>query len=131
MITRHLLGGLLAVGIFLGSSGVAMAQRPAHYVPVKPPISPYFMYSEINTTGLPNYYTYLLPAQQYRNFVSKTDPNFARFEERITLAGDRVEQLIERQLELRQTTGVGAPAAPATFMELSHFYNKPVGRKRR
>lgn len=122
--------GVAVVGLFLGLSSEASAQRPAHYRPIRPPFSRYFGYSAFNTTGIPNYYLYVRPAQQYdalqyQTFLEHERPEtFEAAGSRTTLDENRVRDIFDRQLELRGTTGVGAPAQAASYQNYSHFYPK-------
>jgi hypothetical protein len=120
----------LVAGLFLASGGVARAQRPAHYFPVRPPLSPYLYYSAVNTTGLPNYYTYIRTTQQFQSFLDRSRAQIGRIENRLRL-GDTggVSDEAARQVELRETTGYGSPAVPGTFMEYSHYYSIRPGRR--
>jgi hypothetical protein len=121
MKTQVQLLGFLVV-LFCGSTQ-AFAQTPAHYYPVRPPISPYFAYSAINTTGLPNYYTYIRPAQQQAQYAMMAEQaNRMSAATRVVLTEQSVGEMVQRQLMERQTTGYGAPAVAATFQDLSHFY---------
>jgi hypothetical protein len=43
-------------------------------------------------------------------------------ETRMTLNEDRVADLVAERIEVRQNTGVGSVAQPATYMTYSHFY---------
>jgi hypothetical protein len=112
-----------AVAIICGGAE-AFAQLPAHYYPVKPPMSPYFAYSAFNTTGLPNYYTYVRPALQEQQYMRMAEQasRAAMVSSRIVLSEQAVGEIVQRTLMERQTTGYGAPAVAATFQDLSNFY---------
>ena len=77
--TAMLAGGMLAGSLLTGYWGVLMAlacqhaqaQRPAHYYPSRPTFSPYLLYNQVNLTGIPNYYTFVQPATQYRDFLQR------------------------------------------------------------
>jgi hypothetical protein len=120
---------VLALGLLLMTGSAAWAQRSPHYSPVRPPISPYLYYSAINTTGLPNYFTYVRPAIQFQAFTQRRAFD-ARLETRVRMDDERVTGIVERQLRLRETTGLGAPAVAGTFMDFSHYY-PPSGVVRR
>jgi hypothetical protein len=125
MKSRYLRHVLLSVGFLLMTSATAWAQRPAHYYPLHAPLSPYLYYSAINTTGLPNYYTYIRPAQRFQSYLERRPTDLARLETRVRLDESRVAEMIQRHLEVRETTGLGAPATPATFMDYSHYFSRP------
>jgi hypothetical protein len=130
MIANPLRVGLVAAGLFLLAGTSAWAQRPAHYYPLRQPISPYLFYSAINTTGLPNYYTYVQPRLQFQTFLERTRLLTGRFDDRNRLGEIRLSPTPPtRVLEVRETTGYGAPALPGTFMEYSHYYSITPGRR--
>ncbi|MGE0756004.1 MAG: hypothetical protein AB7F89_19980 [Pirellulaceae bacterium] len=123
--------GLMAL-LFLSGSQAVYGQRPAHYAPSRPVLSPYFFYSAINTTGLPNYYTYVRPAIQFEAFLQRSNVMAGRADTRSRLTDGEVTSIVERQLRLRETTGAGAPALPGNYMDLSHFYGtSATGTRRR
>ena len=133
MISRSVLRGLMALGLFVCAGNVAWAQRPAHYFPLHQPLSPYLYYSAINTTGLPNYYTYIRPQTQFRAFLERRVSENLRGGEtggRIRLDENRVAEIVARQLEVRETTGLGATALHGTYMDYSHYFSQPATRRR-
>ena len=106
----------------------ADAQRPAHYYPARPTFSPYLLYNQVNLTGIPNYYSYVQPATQYRDFLSRAQPT-NRGTGRETLVSEQaVARIIQQELRERSTTGIGAAAVPASYGNYSHFYSRPQGR---
>ncbi len=121
----------LAAGFVMATAASsAQAQRPAHYYPSRPTFSPYLLYRQLNLTGIPNYYSYVQPATQYRDFLirGQTRPAAARRE---SLIGAReIANMVERRLEQRPSTGIGAPAIPARYGDYSHYYNAPAAGAR-
>jgi hypothetical protein len=113
-------------------TALAQGPLPARYTPARPTISPYFAYSAINTTGLPNYYTYVQPFQQTQyTTAARRDlvaPN--SYDSRVSLTERSIEELLDRRLSQRLTTGGGAPATAATFQNYSHFYPRPTAGRR-
>ncbi len=107
----------------------AQAQRPAHYYPARPTFSPYLLYRQINLTGIPNYYTYVRPATQYRDFLVRSQPS-PRSRQRLVGDSDAVARIIERELRQRPSTGIGAAAIPARYGDYSHFYRAPGSGRR-
>lgn len=120
---------LLAAMLVTAMTQDAQAQRPAQYYPAKPTFSTYFLYRQLNGTGIPNYYSYVKPATQYRDFLTRAQP--MREEARTTLSVEgEVSRILDSQLRQRSTTGIGQPAYPAQFGETSHFYPRtPVMRR--
>ncbi len=120
---------LLAAVMVIGMAQSARAQRPAHYYPARPAFSSYLLYRQLNATGIPNYYSYVRPATQYRDFLARNPqaPNEGR--QTLMRVEREVARVVETQLRQRTTTGIGQPSVPAQFGEMSHFYPRsPVGR---
>jgi hypothetical protein len=119
--------------LFSGTSSAwAQYPRPSHYYPSRPPISPYFGYSQVNTTGVPSYYTFVRPAQEqaalYSRTYSRTNAYYAA--PRTAINESLIADMVVDRLDVRQTTGIGAPSVPATFQDRMHFYPQPViGRR--
>jgi hypothetical protein len=124
----------MVAATFLLGTAVAEAQfpRPAHYTPARPPLSPYFGYAQINTTGLPSYYTFVRPAQEAAALYSRT---YSRTNAYYTppsgaLNESLIADMVVDRLEVRQTTGIGAPSVPATFQNRLHYYSpSPISRR--
>jgi hypothetical protein len=107
------------------------AQRPSHYYPARPTFSTYLLYRQFNGTGIPNYYQYVRPATQFRDFVNRTTETGRRTTTQVLDVERQVERALESQLRQRPTTGVGRAAIPAQFGNTSHFYQRPeIGRRR-
>ena len=127
-----ILAAICVLGL-LGEKAHAQT-RPSHYVPARPTISPYFAYSAINTTGLPNYYTYIQPLQQQTQLAlaAQADPRQTLgYDNRIAFTERSLGEALDRQLRQRSTTGAGAPATAATFQDYGHFYpSMPKGGRR-
>ena len=119
--------------LFAVEGSVQAQSHPSHFVPARPTISPYFAYSAVNTTGLPNYYTYIQPLQQHTQIAAAfTDPRVSLgYENRAVLTERSIAELLDRQLRQRVTTGGGAPSTAATFQTYSHYYPtaNPVRRR--
>lgn len=117
---------LLSLLAVLAIGSIAAAQRPSHYYPARPPISPYMGYSNVNTTGLPAYYATVRPTMDFQSVVRsyRTGSAFAPapVAMRTTLDDERVADMVAQRIEVRQSTGVGATSVPSTFMTYSHFY---------
>ncbi len=125
MKLRYLLLPSLILLSLLLDNAHGQGRLPSQYVPARPTISPYFAYSAINTTGLPNYYTYIQPLQQqsqlgYLALPASRAP--LAYDGRMTLTESSLSELLDRQLRQRLTTGGGAPATASTFQNYSHFY---------
>ena len=118
----------LVAATFLADSQ-AQAQRPAHYYPARPTFSPYLLYRQINLTGIPNYYAYVRPAEQYRDFLVRSQPS-PRNRQRLAGDSDAVARIIERELRQRPSTGIGAAATPARYGDYGHFYRSPPSGRR-
>lgn len=129
-LRRAFFAAVIAVASF-GYEQAAMAQSSAQYIPPRPAISPYFAYSAVNTTGLPNYYTYIRPAQQARTFFEKEQANRARDEARLILDERRLDDLSQRRVDQRSTTGTGTTAVAGAFQQYSHYYPNPAVVRRR
>jgi len=106
------------------------AQRPAHYVPARQTFSNYLLYRQINGTGIPNYYSFVRPAQQSRDFASRAQVFDSRAGRQSLTVQQEVARAIESQLTQRPFTGVGRAAVPAQFGETTHFYRRPPIRRR-
>jgi hypothetical protein len=120
--------------LLFASSASAWAQypRPSHYYPARPPISPYFGYAQINTTGIPNYYTYVRPAQEQAALYTRTYSRNNAFytPPRTGVNESLIADMVVDRLNVRETTGIGAPSTAATFQDRMHFYPAPVTGRR-
>lgn len=104
------------------------AQRPAHYYPARPTFSTYLLYRQFNATGIPNYYSYVRPETQYRDFLTRPTRDYGR--QTLTVEQE-VSRVLETHLRQRTSTGIGQPAMSAQFGDTSHFYQRPNIRRRR
>ena len=121
---------LVLVTLFVvAASQKAQAQRPAHYYPARQPFSQYLLYRQVNSTGIPNYYSFVRPATQFRDFVSRSRPETAR-RQTVNAVGNEVRDVLQSQLRQRPTTGIGQPAIPATYGETLQFYARPLRGRR-
>lgn len=127
MNARFLAGYAMAGLLVVGFCCQAQAQRPTHYYPARPTFSPYLLYGQLNTTGVPNYYSYVRPSVQFRDYLQRPAPQGDPRTQ--VLTQDRLETALENQLRQRPTTGIGQPNVPARFMESSHFYPQPTYRR--
>jgi hypothetical protein len=125
----RVVGCLVAGSVMAMAASQAQAQRPAHYYPARPTFSPYFLYRQVNTTGIPNYYSFVEPAKQYRDFMVRR-PTTARRTESLIGDSKTVARLIERELRERPSTGIGAAAVPARYGDYGHFYSTPTPGRR-
>jgi hypothetical protein len=128
----HLVCFLLATLFVATLATSAAAQGPAHYYPAKPTFSTYLLYRQLNTTGIPNYYQYVRPASQFRDFTDRTPAAIGAEARRQTLTVEQqVAIVLENELRTRATTGIGQPSVPAQFNDTSHFFPRPDIRRRR
>ncbi|MFK8111290.1 MAG: hypothetical protein AB8B91_03785 [Rubripirellula sp.] len=122
---------LFAAMLTIAMADTAEAQRPGHYYPARPTFSTYLLYRQFNATGVPNYYQYVRPASQYRDFLSRSQPQNGGGSRRQQLSVEQqVASALENQLRQRTTTGIGQPSVPAQFNETSHFYPRTPNRRR-
>lgn len=125
------LPALVCAILFVAASCQSVdAQRPAHYYPARQTFSNYLLYRQLNGTGIPNYYSYVRPAQQNREFVSRARSYDSRGGRQSLNVEQEVARALESRLTQRLNTGVGQPAVPAQFGETSHFYRRPQTRRR-
>ena len=110
----------LAIGFVIGMSDTAEAQRPGHFFPARPTFSSYLLYRQVNNTGIPNYYSYVRPANQNRTLRPATINSTSR--RQALSIEDEVAKVLESQLRQRVTTGIGQPSVAAQFGDTSHFY---------
>ena len=116
--------------LLVGSVSDASAQQPAHYYPARPTFSPYLFYNQFNGTGLPNYYTFVRPAQIYSDYAARTRPSYyAESQRQSLISQQQVAEIVDNKIRERLTTGVGAASQAATFQNTSHYY--PVQQTRR
>jgi len=106
------------------------AQRPAHFYPARPTFSTYLLYRQVNGTGIPNYYQYVRPETQFRDFVQR-DQSRLNSRNQVLSVEAEVARAFDSQLRQRATTGIGQAAIPAQFGDTSHFYQRPEVRRRR
>ena len=123
---RQIFASLIAVAVIgLCSTASAQGPRPAHYYPARAPLSPYFGYSTINTTGLPSYYATVRPAQDLMALMRATRvASYRADSSRVTLNESLVADMVAQKIQMRQTTGIGSVSVPGTFQDYSHFYTK-------
>ena len=130
----NLIFSVLVISFSYGSAAFAQGTLPSHYIPVRPTISPYFAYSAINTTGLPNYYTYIQPLQQQALIGQRVQQQIrassSTADNRVTLNERTFGEMLDRHLQQRLTTGGGAPATAATYQNYSHYYQRPGSGRR-
>ncbi len=120
---------LLAALFVIAASQETHAQRPAHYYPARPTFSTYLLYRQLNSTGIPNYYSYVRPATQYRDFLTRSEARDNSSRQTLSLEGE-VARVLDSQLRQRATTGIGQPSVPARFNDTTHFYTQPATRRR-
>lgn len=108
----------------------ATAQRPNHFTPARQTFSPYLLYNQVNSTGIPNYYTYVQPATQFRDFVNQIPPETRRAPRQPLVNERAVARILDQQLRERATTGIGAASVPASFGNRSHYYTAPRRARR-
>lgn len=108
------------------------AQRPAHYYPARPTFSTYLLYRQFNGTGIPNYYQYVRPATQFRDYVNNVplSPAAGRRTTQILDIEQQVERALETTLRQRPTTGIGEVSVPAQFGNTLQFYQRPPVTRR-
>lgn len=127
----HLLAFALGLVFVVAVSPKTQAQRPARFYPARPTFSNFLLYRQLNGTGLPNYYSFIRPSTQYRDFLRRSNRPTAR--DRTTLSVEQeVARALESQLRQRVSTGIGQPSVPAQFNDTSHFYpsSRAVGPRR-
>jgi len=105
------------------------AQRPAHYYPARPTFSTYLLYRQLNATGIPNYYQYVRPATQFRDFIGRSEARTTSARQTLSVEG-QVSEILDNQLRQRATTGIGQASVPARFNDTSHFYGPRATRRR-
>jgi hypothetical protein len=117
--------------VLMGPVNQAWSQpRATSYRPGTPPISPYFGYSQVNTTGLPNYYAYVRPQEQLRSLAQ--NESLTATQQTPALTSEKLQlQVVERLLQMRPSTGIGAEQRAGTFMNYSHYYTVPSQTGRR
>ncbi len=120
----------LAVLLVTAMAQESHAQRPAHYYPARPTFSAYLLYQQFNGTGIPNYYQYVRPETQFRDFIVRNPAVLADRRQVLTVE-QQVQQVLQTQLRQRVTTGIGQPSIPAQFGDTSHFYQRPQPITRR
>ena len=107
----------------------SQAQRPAHFYPARPTFSSYLLYRQFNGTGIPNYYQYVRPETEFRDYVTRNPPVLANRRQVLTVE-QRVDQVLDSQLRQRLTTGIGNPSVPGQFNNTGHYYQRPAPRRR-
>ena len=120
---------LLAALFVIAACQQTHAQRPAHYYPARPTFSTYLLYRQINTTGIPNYYSYVRPETQYRDYLSRSQARSNSSRQTLSVEGE-VSRILDSQLRQRASTGIGQPSIPARFNDTSHFYAPTRPRRR-
>lgn len=106
---------LASIAVLVCLSPVASAQGPrgARYQPARPTVSPYLDLFRLNTSPLPNYYTYVRPFQEQQAFNQQT-----------TAALQQVRQGFQQSQALRQEDQTFAPTGTgATFRNFLHYYS--------
>lgn len=124
MCDRSILAAVLAAMLMSLSVSTAAAQQPAHFYPARPKFSNYLLYQQFNATGIPNYYTFVQPAERFQRALSQAEAPRQRAQVPLTLEQE-VAAVLDAQLSQRLTTGVGRPAVPAQFNQTSHYYRIP------
>ena len=89
---------LLATLFVVAMSESASAQRPGHYYPARPTFSTYLLYRQLNGTGVPNYYQFVRPASQYRDFLSRSQPAVGGRRRQTLSVEQQVATALENQL---------------------------------
>jgi hypothetical protein len=120
---------IAAILLVTAMSPVTQAQRPGHYYPARPTFSTYLLYRQFNGTGIPNYYQYVQPATQFRDFVNRTEVTAGR--RQVLSVEQQVERAVETSLRQRETTGIGQIAVPAQFGDTGNFFERPPVIRRR
>lgn len=120
---------LVAAFMVIAVCQETQAQRPAHYYPARPTFSTYLLYRQLNSTGIPNYYQYVRPATQFRDFLSRSQARTTSARQTVSVEG-QVAEILDKQLRQRATTGIGQAAVPARFNDTSHFYTPRATRRR-
>ena len=120
----------MAALLVIVSSQGASAQRPRKFQPARATFSPYLLYSQFNGTGIPNYYSYVRPARDARDFVQRVQ-SVSQRQPLTTDIEQAVDSALDEKLRQRQTTGSGQPFMPALFNDRSHFYPSPVQTRAR
>ncbi len=113
----------------IASSQSAEAQRPAHYYPARQTFSNYLLYAQLNGTGIPNYYSYVRPANQFTEFLARSQNDLTRGPATLTVE-QQVGRALDAQLRQRVTTGIGQASVPAQFGNTSHFYQQTTVQRR-
>lgn len=122
--------GVLAALFMIGAATSASAQRPAHYYPTRPTFSAYLLYNQFNGTGIPNYYSFVRPEQNFRDY-SRTVERFPTGQRQpVATVEEQVGRALDNQLRQRASTGVGAAAVPARYGDTSHFFPRTPPRRR-
>jgi hypothetical protein len=114
--------GLLAALFVVGIADRASAQRPSHFYPARPTFSAYLLYKQFNATGIPNYYTFVRPEVNFRDYVRRTERFPASQRQPVSNIEEQVGRALESQLRQRTSTGIGTPAVPARYGDTSHFF---------
>ncbi len=131
-MNKFYLAVCVSAGFLLFSSAADVsAQHPAHYYPARPTFSPYLLYNQFNGTGLPNYYSFVRPAQIYNDYASRTRPSYyAESQRQSLISQQQVAEIVDNQIRERLTTGIGAASQAATFQNTSHYYPQQPPRRR-
>ncbi len=117
----HLLAFTFGFVLVFASSQAAQAQRPATYYPARQTFSNFLLYRQLNGTGIPNYYSYVRPANQNRDFLNRISRPVVGQRQSLSVEQE-VARALDTQLRQRVTTGIGQPSVPAQFGNTSHFY---------
>jgi hypothetical protein len=114
--------GLLATLFVIGIADRCSAQRPGHFYPARPTFSANLLYRQFNATGIPNYYYYVRPEQQIRDYLIQPQRGPDPQRQVLTNVEQEVGRVLESQLRQRTSTGIGRPRAAARFGDTSHFF---------
>jgi hypothetical protein len=121
---------MLAAACILATGSPVFGQRRVpHYIRT-PRLSPYSQLSRGNTGGMPSYYSFVRPIQEQRRFNQYQVTQGNLLQQQINFDRQalptQVLQELEQGIIQRPGTRAGQPFAPASFMNLSHFYGQPL-----
>ena len=106
------------------------ASAQSSYQPARPTFSPYFSYFQVNTTGLPNYQTFIAPERRIRAQFQQEQARIRSVEQ----TGIRLQRDVTRLAVgglVRQTDATRRVVPAATFLNYSGFYPQQQAARRR
>ena len=109
---------LVAVGFAMPRSASAQSYT---YQPSRPTFSPYFSYFQVNTTGLPDYQTFIQPQRQLRAQIQR-EQNRLRSVERTQLSLQREATRLRLGSMIREDPNARRVVPAARFLNYSGFF---------